>query len=152
MIRNHTLADIDRIIAIYTQEYLAMPDEIETLKEAEQVLVYDEGNIKGFAHIQENLGWKVKHLHRLEKITELSLSTGLRWQQKPSGSLSEKIHWRTKTTPIFSRQQVKWLARLWSKMERWSFCLQRRHIKARAMVGKYLSTALIGGWSKVAAW
>jgi len=50
MIRNYTQNDIDEIVRLYTLEYKAMPDEIETLKNAENILVYEDNGIKGFIH------------------------------------------------------------------------------------------------------
>lgn len=51
MIRDYTQADIDEIIKIYTSEYKAMPNEIETLRNASKILVYDDNGIKGFFHL-----------------------------------------------------------------------------------------------------
>lgn len=51
MVRNYTQNDIEEIIRIYTLEYKAMPEEIETLKGAENILVYDENGIQGFMHL-----------------------------------------------------------------------------------------------------
>lgn len=51
MIRDYTKTDIDEIIKIYTLEYKAMPEEIETLKSAPKILVYDDNGIKGFIHL-----------------------------------------------------------------------------------------------------
>ncbi|GFZ30014.1 hypothetical protein CSC2_05400 [Clostridium zeae] len=52
MIRDYKASDIDEIIRLYTLEYLAMPEEIETLKSASKILVYEDNNvIKGFIHI-----------------------------------------------------------------------------------------------------
>ena len=51
MIRNYTENDIDEIVKIYTLEYKAMPEEIETLKTAKNILVYEDDGIKGFIHL-----------------------------------------------------------------------------------------------------
>ncbi len=51
MIRDYKESDIDEIIRIYTLEYKAMPEEIETLKSASKILVYDDDGIKGFIHL-----------------------------------------------------------------------------------------------------
>lgn len=51
MIRNYTQNDIEEIVKIYTLEYKAMPEEIETLKSADKILVYEDGGIKGFIHL-----------------------------------------------------------------------------------------------------
>lgn len=51
MIREFKTSDIDEIIRIYTLEYLAMPSEIEALKSASKILVYDDHGIKGFIHL-----------------------------------------------------------------------------------------------------
>lgn len=51
MVRNYTQNDIEEIIRIYTLEYKAMPEEIETLKGAENILVYDDNGIQGFMHL-----------------------------------------------------------------------------------------------------
>ena len=55
MIRDFTHLDLNEIIRIYTLEYQAMPDEIETLKAASKILVYEEqGAILGFVHLDIN--------------------------------------------------------------------------------------------------
>jgi len=51
MIKNYTQEDIDEIVRIYTLEYKAMPEEIETLKTAKNILVYEDEGIKGFIHL-----------------------------------------------------------------------------------------------------
>lgn len=52
MIRDYNKSDIDEIVKIYTLEYKAMPEEIETLKSAKKILVYeDDDGIKGFIHL-----------------------------------------------------------------------------------------------------
>jgi ribosomal protein S18 acetylase RimI-like enzyme len=51
MIRDYVTADIDDIIKIYTLEYKAMPEEIEALKSASKILVYDDNGIHGFIHM-----------------------------------------------------------------------------------------------------
>ena len=51
MIRDYREADIDEIVRIYTLEYMAMPEEIETLKTASKILVYDDNGIQGFIHL-----------------------------------------------------------------------------------------------------
>ncbi|MFH5835795.1 GNAT family N-acetyltransferase [Proteiniclasticum sp. C24MP] len=52
MIRDYKKSDLDEIIRIYTGEYRAMPEEIEALKAAAKILVYEEGDgIRGFVHI-----------------------------------------------------------------------------------------------------
>ena len=51
MVRYYTQNDIDEIVKIYTLEYMAMPEEIETLKSAEKILVYEDNGIKGFIHL-----------------------------------------------------------------------------------------------------
>jgi ribosomal protein S18 acetylase RimI-like enzyme len=51
MIRDYKQADIDEIVRIYTLEYKAMPEEIETLKNASKILVYDDKGIQGFIHL-----------------------------------------------------------------------------------------------------
>ena len=51
MIRDYKQSDIDEIIRIYTLEYKAMPEEIETLKTASRILVYDDNGIQGFIHL-----------------------------------------------------------------------------------------------------
>ena len=50
MIRDYTKADIDEIVKLYTKEYMAMPEEIETIKTASKILVYDDNGIQGFIH------------------------------------------------------------------------------------------------------
>jgi ribosomal protein S18 acetylase RimI-like enzyme len=51
MIRDYTQSDIEEIVRIYTLEYMAMPEEIEELKSAEKILVYEDNGIKGFIHL-----------------------------------------------------------------------------------------------------
>lgn len=51
MIRDYKQSDINEIIRIYTLEYKAMPEEIETLKSASKILVYDDNGIQGFMHL-----------------------------------------------------------------------------------------------------
>ena len=51
MIRDYVNSDIDEIIKIYTLEYKAMPEEIETLKSAPKILVYEDNGIQGFIHL-----------------------------------------------------------------------------------------------------
>ena len=52
MIRDYEQCDIDEIIRIYTLEYKAMPAEIEDLKSATKILVYDDNGIQGFIHLE----------------------------------------------------------------------------------------------------
>jgi ribosomal protein S18 acetylase RimI-like enzyme len=49
LIRDYREDDIDEIVKIYTKEYMAMPEEIETIKTASKLLVYDD-DIQGFIH------------------------------------------------------------------------------------------------------
>jgi ribosomal protein S18 acetylase RimI-like enzyme len=51
MIRDYKPSDIEEIIRLYTLEYMAMPEEIETLKAADKILVYDDKGIQGFIHM-----------------------------------------------------------------------------------------------------
>ena len=51
MIRDYKQSDIDEIVRIYTLEYMAMPEEIESLKSASKILVYDDNGIQGFIHL-----------------------------------------------------------------------------------------------------
>jgi ribosomal protein S18 acetylase RimI-like enzyme len=51
MIRDYELSDIEEIVRLYTLEYKAMPEEIETLKNADKILVYDDKGIQGFIHM-----------------------------------------------------------------------------------------------------
>lgn len=51
MIRDYEQSDIDEIIRIYTLEYEAMPEEIEILKSASKILVYDDNGIQGFIRL-----------------------------------------------------------------------------------------------------
>ncbi len=51
MIRNYTQNDIEEIVRIYTLEYKAMPAEVEALKSAKNILVYEDDGIKGFIHL-----------------------------------------------------------------------------------------------------
>ncbi len=51
MIRKVTQNDISRIVEIYTEVYLAMPEEIDTISKSDSILVYEEeSQIIGFAH------------------------------------------------------------------------------------------------------
>lgn len=51
MIRDYRKSDIDEIVKIYTLEYKAMPEEIENLKSASKILVYDDNRIQGFIRL-----------------------------------------------------------------------------------------------------
>lgn len=52
MIRDYKPSDIEEIVRIYTLEYMAMPEEIEALKSASKILVYEDNNIiQGFIHM-----------------------------------------------------------------------------------------------------
>jgi ribosomal protein S18 acetylase RimI-like enzyme len=51
MVRNYTQNDIEEIVRIYTLEYMAMPAEVEDLKCAKNILVYEDNGIKGFIHL-----------------------------------------------------------------------------------------------------
>lgn len=51
MVRNYTQNDIEEIVRLYTLEYMAMPAEIEALKSAKNILVYEDNGIKGFIHL-----------------------------------------------------------------------------------------------------
>jgi len=51
MIRDYKQSDIDEIVRIYTLEYKAMPAEIESLKSASKILVYDDNGIQGFIRL-----------------------------------------------------------------------------------------------------
>jgi ribosomal protein S18 acetylase RimI-like enzyme len=52
MIRVYKPSDIEEIVRIYTLEYMAMPEEIEALKSASKILVYEDNNIiQGFIHM-----------------------------------------------------------------------------------------------------
>lgn len=57
MIRDYRKSDIDEIIRIYTLEYKAMPEEIETLKAASKILVYDDNGIQGFIRLAMSDGY-----------------------------------------------------------------------------------------------
>jgi len=52
MVRNYAQNDIEEIVKIYTLEYMAMPAEIEVLKSAKNILVYEDNGIKGFIHLR----------------------------------------------------------------------------------------------------
>jgi|GEM_PF-1159832 len=52
MIRDHKQSDIAEIVSIYTLEYLAMPAEIEDLKSASKILVYDDKGVKAFIRLE----------------------------------------------------------------------------------------------------
>ena len=55
MIRDYTKFDMEEIVKIYTSEYQAMPDEIETIKSASKILVFEENQqIQGFIHLDIN--------------------------------------------------------------------------------------------------
>lgn len=55
MIRDYSKADLNEIIRIYTADYRAMPEEIEALRRAGKMLVYeDDGFIRGFVHVMGN--------------------------------------------------------------------------------------------------
>ncbi|MBS4537717.1 GNAT family N-acetyltransferase [Clostridium sp. D2Q-11] len=52
MIRDYNQADIEEIVRLHTLEYKAMPAEIENLKSASKILVYEDRGIKGFIHLE----------------------------------------------------------------------------------------------------
>lgn len=54
MIRDYNKSDIDEIIRLYTLEYKAMPEEIEAMRSASKILVYDDNGVKGFVHLEIN--------------------------------------------------------------------------------------------------
>jgi Acetyltransferase (GNAT) family. len=52
MIRDYKPSEIEEIVRLYTLEYMAMPEEIETIKSAAKILVYEDNNsIQGFIHM-----------------------------------------------------------------------------------------------------
>ncbi|WDV47333.1 GNAT family N-acetyltransferase [Clostridiaceae bacterium M8S5] len=51
MIRDYKQSDIEEIIRLYTLEYLAMPEEIESLERATKILVYEDNGIQGFIRL-----------------------------------------------------------------------------------------------------
>ncbi|MDF2672629.1 MAG: hypothetical protein K0R09_894 [Clostridiales bacterium] len=51
MIRDYKESDIDEIVRLYTLEYKAMPAEIEAMKCASKILVYDDNGIQGFIRL-----------------------------------------------------------------------------------------------------
>jgi GNAT superfamily N-acetyltransferase len=57
MIRDYRKEDVDHIVKIYTKEYMAMPDEIERIKNASKLLVYDDHGIQGFIHLMISGGY-----------------------------------------------------------------------------------------------
>lgn len=57
MIRDYRKSDVDEIVRIYTLEYKAMPEEIEAIKSAPKILVYDDNGIKGFIHLEMSNGY-----------------------------------------------------------------------------------------------
>lgn len=50
MIRDILESDRQRVIDLYTEVYQATPEEIETLQEAQTVLVFERESVLGFAH------------------------------------------------------------------------------------------------------
>lgn len=51
MVRDFIESDINEIIRLFTLEYIAMPEEIESLKAAAKILVYDDNEIQGFIRL-----------------------------------------------------------------------------------------------------
>lgn len=51
MVRDFIESDINEIIRLFTLEYIAMPEEIESLKAATKILVYDDNEIQGFIRL-----------------------------------------------------------------------------------------------------
>lgn len=49
MIRKSTVNDISEIIRIYSAEYKAMEDELESIKQSKNIVVFDDEGIKGFS-------------------------------------------------------------------------------------------------------
>lgn len=54
MIRDYKKEDVDEIIRIYTLEYKAMPAEVESLRNAAKILVYEDNGIQGFIRLMIN--------------------------------------------------------------------------------------------------
>ena len=91
MIRAHVHSDIEDIIKIYTLEYKAMPEEIEALKSASNILVYDNNGIQGFIHIM--IGGTECCVEMGAASDEQILSIGLKlWQEAQKIFLEKSIN------------------------------------------------------------
>ena len=88
MIRDYTATDIDEIIKIYTLEYKAMPEEIEALKSAPKILVYEDNGIQGFIHMVIN--GKFCYMEMGAARDEQILPIGLKLWEEAKKLLTEK--------------------------------------------------------------
>lgn len=89
MIRDYKQSDIDEIVRIYTLEYKAMPEEIETLKSASKILVFEDNNIiQGFIHMDINGGYC--YLEMGAASDEQILLVGLELWEEAKNFFSEK--------------------------------------------------------------
>lgn len=80
MIRDYKQSGIDEIVRIYTLEYKAMPAEIENLKSASKILVYDDNGIQGFIHLV--MGGGHCYVEMGATTNELIIPVGLKlWEE-----------------------------------------------------------------------
>ncbi|WP_066501284.1 GNAT family N-acetyltransferase [Abyssisolibacter fermentans] len=80
MIRDFKKFDIDEIVRIYTLEYKAMPAEIESLKSASKILVYDDNGIQGFIRLE--MSGTYCYVEMGATTNELIKSVGLKlWEE-----------------------------------------------------------------------
>ncbi|MBW9158979.1 GNAT family N-acetyltransferase [Clostridium sp. FP2] len=88
MIRDYKQADIDEIVRIYTLEYKAMPEEIENLKTASKILVYDDKGIQGFIHLMISGGYCCVEMGAV--TNELIKTIGLKLWEEAKKIFKEK--------------------------------------------------------------
>lgn len=91
MIRDYEQSDIDEIIRIYTLEYKAMPEEIEALKSASKILIYEDNGIQGFMHLVMNGSYCYMEMGVVSN--ELIKPIGLKlWEEAKTLFIQESIN------------------------------------------------------------
>lgn len=104
MIRDYRQADIDEIVRIYTLEYMAMPEEIETLKTASKILVYDDNGIQGFIHLMMSGSYCCFEMGAV--TNELIKPIGLKLWEEAKKLFAEKSINTIKT--FYVKDNLKW--------------------------------------------
>ena len=88
MIRDYKQTDIDEIIRIYTLEYKAMPEEIENLKSASKILVYEDDGIQGFINLE--ISGSYCYVEMGAAANELIIPVGLKLWEEAKKIFAEK--------------------------------------------------------------
>lgn len=88
MIRDYKKEDMDEIIRIYTLEYKAMPAEVESLRNAAKILVYEDNGIQGF--IRLILNGDAASIEMGASNDELIIPVGLKLWEEGMSFLKEK--------------------------------------------------------------